>query len=348
MDKDTKLIIHLVETPQGCFITDCIKTSGYYYEYHQSKIEHLYFDGQKADPTFAKNWMRIKQFPKTVEQVIPGKQINIRYELKEIDIASEKLPISIAYENRGNYSDDVIESLYSYQYDILPDTTEVADVEIIVVLKMTEYAEPSLKYEAVETVEWNERVYTITSKHAGHQLIDGLVFPEICLAHRPCSLSSKQVYDITRQYVLTHIDSTAAKVTSNYGHCFTVKKIIPKTEPETVIYHSVFARTKKERNKIRTAVNSYTEYEIFQMTHNEANREGYLAIPSIFAKNEAELQEKMDEWLSTLMGIINMPLQECSHCKGTGLLGEVQKVSHKTLKEISGKHTDAAPARSET
>lgn len=334
MDEESKLVIYLVETPQGCFISDCLKISGYDYEYHHSKIEYLYFDGQQGEPTFSRNWMRIKQFPKTIEKRLGGKRTNERYELNEPDLASEKLPISIPYENRGDYSSSVIESLYSYRYDTLPDTMETVDADIQVVLKMDNYEELMFNYEAIGQFGYDRRTYAITSADLKHQLLDKMIFPEICLAHRPCSLSSKQVYDITRQYILSHIDTAVAKVTSNYDFCFTVVKVIPKIEPETVFYHDMFARTKKERGKIKTSVRSYMEREIFQMTHSQSNYQGYTAIPQITANNERELQERVDEWLETLISIINMPLQECPHCKGTGLLGDVQRVNHKVLSDI--------------
>lgn len=337
MEEDKKLVIHLVETPQCCFITDCVKTSGYESTYHSSKISHLFFDGEKAERTFAPNWMRIKQFPKTIEQVRSGEVVNARYELKEPDLASEKLPISIPLESRENYSGNIIETLYSYKYDTLPPTMEAVDADIQMVLKLSDYIEPSLEYEAIGKFGWDERTYAITSANVKHQLFDKLLFPEICLAHRPCSLSSKQVYDITRQYVLTYIDKATAKITSNYDFCFTVKKIVPMVEPETVTFHNMFARTKKERAKIRTAIKSFTEHEIFQMTHAESNYQGYTAIPGVVAKSEAELKEKMDEWLSTLIKIINAPIQECPHCKGTGLLGEVERVSRQVLSDISAR-----------
>ena len=339
MDEESKLVIHLVETPECCFITDCVKSDGYGYQYHRSGISELYFDGEKAEPTFERNWMKINQFPKTIERDSVARYTNERYELEDKDIASTKLPIVIAKEERENYSDHIIETLYRYKYEMLPLTKEVVDATVLTVLKLDEYSKPSIAFEAIGKFDYADKTYSITSTDLNHQMLDKIIFPEVCLAHRPCSLTSKQVYAITRQYVLSHIDSATAKVTSNYDFCFTVKKIVPKMEPETVTYHNMFARTKKERAKVKTSVKTYTEYEIFAMTNDQDRHQGYAAIPGMVAKSEAELQEKMDEWLTTLIAVINTPLQECPHCKGTGLLGEVERVNHKVLVDISAKDT---------
>lgn len=337
MAENKKTVIKVVETPQCCFITDCDATSGYDYDYHQSKIKDMYFDGAKPDTTFAKNWLKIKQVPKSVEEVSPPKYINERYELKDREMANDKLPAVIPYEDRDKYPGSIIENLYRYDNDVVPGSLVPADVDFQIIMTLSECAEPSFEFEAIGKFGWDEKTYTIKSKNLRHQLIDKIIFPEVYLPNRPCSITSKQVYDITRQYVLSHIDPAVARITSNYDFCFTVKKIIPKTTPETITYQNIFARTKKERNKVKTSVQNYTEHVIFQMTHDQSNYQGYTAISAIFANSEAELQEKMDEWLSALITIINMPIQECPHCKGTGLLGEVEKSNHKILSDISAR-----------
>lgn len=325
----------MVETPECCFITDLIKTSGYDYEYHHSKIEDLYFDGKKPTRTFARNWMKIDKIPSLVEMRITGNRTNERYELTEPDLASDKLPNVIPKEDKENYQYNILETLYEYKYDRLPDRMEPVDVEIQTVLKMDKYVEPSLEFEAIHKFNYSDAVYKITSADVGHQLFDKIIFPEVCLADRPCSLTSKQVYDVTRQHVLSHIDTSVADITSNYDFCFAVQKKVPKIAPETITYQNYFARTKKERLKVKTAVVSFTSHDIFQMTPAQENYKGYTAIPAMYASSEAELTEKMNEWLTYLMSIINAPLEECPHCNGTGLCGEVARVEHSVLRGIS-------------
>ena len=152
-----------------------------------------------------------------------------------------------------------------------------------------------------------------------------MIFPEILLSERPCKFTSKQMYDITRQYIIEHIDNSVAQITSNYDFCFEVKKLIPLIEPETITYQHIFARTKRERNKIHTRVKKYNEKTIFEMTNEQEHYKGYTVIPEMCANSEAELKEKVDTWLESLIEIINKPLCQCPHCQGTGYLDKIEK-----------------------
>jgi hypothetical protein len=114
------------------------------------------------------------------------------------------------------------------------------------------------------------------------------------------------MYDITRQYILEHIDNSVAMITSNYAFCFEVKKLVPLIVPETIKYQNIFGRTKREREKIYTTIKKYEEKPIFEMTHEQEKYKGYSVIPEMFANSEAELKEKVDTWLESLIAIINM------------------------------------------
>jgi hypothetical protein len=54
--------------------------------------------------------------------------------------------------------------------------------------------------------------------------LERMLTPEFALHERPCSITSKQTYDIVRYYVKENIDPKQAEVTSDYDFCFTVKK----------------------------------------------------------------------------------------------------------------------------
>ena len=158
-------------------------------------------------------------------------------------------------------------------------------------------------------------------------MLDKIIFPAVLLHEKPCKFTSKQMYDMTRQYILEHIDNSVAKVTSNYDFCFEVRKLIPLIEPETITYTNIFARTKRERNKIRTTIKKYNEKTIFEMTHAQSRYNNYSVIPEMCANSEAELKEKVDTWLEGLMEIINKPLCTCSHCNGSGYVDDIKKES---------------------
>ena len=104
--------IYMVKTPTVCFITDCLKMSGYEYEYHRTQIATLYFDGTQPTPTFAKNWLKISNYPATIQKLVSGAAINKRYEIKDAALCSEKLPAIIDYDAVSEYDESVIDALY--------------------------------------------------------------------------------------------------------------------------------------------------------------------------------------------------------------------------------------------
>ena len=185
---------------------------------------------------------------------------------------------------------------------------------------------PKINYTGIHKQNYSDCNYSITNANVQHQMLDKMIFPEVLLHERPCKLTSKQMYDITRQYIIEHIDNSVAKITSNYDFCFEVRKLIPLIEPETITYNNIFARTKRERNKILTTIKKYEEKSIFSMTDDKAQYKGYPVIPELCANSETELKEKVDMWLEGLMELINKPLCQCPQCKGTGYLDDISKI----------------------
>jgi hypothetical protein len=322
---DKVLTILCIKTDKGCFISDCKATGGYDYDYHRTKLTDLFFDSKHPTETYCKNWYFIEQYPVTIQRECRGEIINKRYELLDWTLESEKMPKVIPYEEESNYNSNVIESLYTYKYEQAPNYLEDVECDIQVICEVDNFNfPPKFDYKAVHRVDFSDRTYTVTNVNVKHQLLDKIIFPAVLLHEKPCKFTSKQMFDMTRQYILEHIDNSVAKVTSNYAFCFEVKKLIPLIEPETITYQNIFARTKRERNKIHTTIKKYEEKTIFQMTHDQENYRGYTAIPELCANSEAELKEKVDMWLEGLIAIINKPLYQCPHCQGTGYIDEIK------------------------
>jgi hypothetical protein len=320
------LNILCVKTDKGCFISDCGATSGYDYNYHRTQLDKLFFNGKNPTGTYYPNWYYIDSYPTTIQREVRGACVNERYELIDTTLESDKMPLVIPHEDHEKYNYSVIESLYKYTYDREPDYMEDVECNIQVVCEIDNYTfPPKFEYSAIARTGWNDSYYTIKNANVEHQMLDKMIFPPVLLHNRPCKLSSKQMYDITRQYILTHIDNSVAKITSNYAFCFEVKKLVPLIEPETITYQNIFGRTKKERNKIHTAIKKYEEKSIFEMTHEQEKYKGYSVIPEMYADSEAELKEKVDTWLEGLMEIINKPLCQCPHCQGTGYIDDIKK-----------------------
>lgn len=321
------LTILCVKTDKGCFISDCKATTGYDYNYHRTVLENMFFNGKKPAGTYYPNWFYIEEYPTTIQREVRGACVNKRYELVDTTLESDKMPLVIPYEDESKYNSNMIESLYSFKYDQAPNYMEEVECNIQVLCEIEDYSfPPKFEYNAIEKAGWTEKPYIIKNADVKHQMLDKMIFPQVLLHNRPCKLSSKQMYDITRQYILTHIDNSVAKITSNYTFCFEVKKLIPLIEPETITYQNIFGRTKKERNKIHTAIKKYEEKSIFEMTHAQERYKGYSVIPEMYADSEAELKEKVDTWLESLMEIINKSLCQCPHCKGTGYIDDIKKL----------------------
>lgn len=319
------LNILCVKTDKGCFISDCRATTGYDYNYHRTQLDKLFFNGKNPTGTYYPNWYYIEEYPTTVQREVRGACVNKRYELVDTTLASDKMPLVIPYEDQDKYNEAVF-NLYKYTYDQEPDYMEDVECSIQVVCEIDNYTfPPKFEYSAIARTGWNDNYYTITNVNVQHQMLDKMIFPPVLLHNRPCKLSSKQMYDLTRQYILTHIDNSVAKITSNYAFCFEVKKLVPLIEPETITYQNIFGRTKKERNKIHTAIKKYEEKSIFEMTHEQEKYKGYSVIPEMYADSEAELKEKVDTWLESLIAIINKPLCQCPHCQGSGYIDDIKK-----------------------
>ena len=322
MSEITRTIL-CIKTDKGCFISDA--TDSKIRDYCYQGIKNLFFDGKQPTDTYATNWYYLEQYPTSIQIEMHGEEINRRYELEDESLQSDKMPRVIHCEERDKYNSDIF-NLYTYKCDHAPNYFVDVPCDIQVVCEIDNYNfPPKLEYKAVQKVGWSEQQYTITNADIHHQKLDEIIFPSVLLCDRPCKFTSKQMYDMTRQYILDHIDNSVAKVTSNYDFCFTVKKLIPLIEPKTITYQNIFASTKRERNKIYTTVKKFNEMEIFEMTHEQSRYQGYTVIPEMHANSEAELKEKVDTWLEGLMAVINEPLCQCPHCQGTGYVGEIKK-----------------------
>lgn len=314
--------IQIIKTDSGkCFITDCKAVDGYYFQYHKTILGKLLFDGESPIKTFYANWYSIEKFPTKVEEKISGARENYRYELKDSELASNKLPQVIPYDDAKNFDDAIIESLYSMKSDIKPDYSVDVDVVFNVICEVENFKEaPEFNYPAVKKIDFSDVKYSVTNKNIKHSLIDCIITPEPVRANSSCEISSVEMYNIVRQHIIDNIDPKSARITSDYNFCFEVKKIIPLLEPETYSYRNVFARTKKERNKLHFKKVTSKEVSIYEMTHDQENYKSYTPIKSFSASNEWELKEMIDSYLSEVMKVINSPLRICECCNGTGYL----------------------------
>lgn len=217
----------MVRTSTVCFISDCFKNSGYDYEYHRGNIENYYFDGELPKPSFKKNWFVIERYPAIIQKKVAGACINRRWEINDIGMISVKLPETIYPEDTDFFDCDGgfrYTSLYTFKYDKEPDTMENVVIELELIFDVPDFEEPpKIQFSGIRKWNYSDTPYVIDQECVKHQALDEMLFPEILLHSRPSSFSSKTVYDVTRKYILEHINLAVAKITSNYDFCFTVK-----------------------------------------------------------------------------------------------------------------------------
>ena len=318
--------IYMIRTNKECFITDCEKMSGCDFEYHKSKIGKLIFDGNYAKETYCKNWYIIKEYPKVIERNTVN-YINKRYEIINESMICDKFPKIIKYDDICNFDYDVSD-FYIYKADKVDEVVVANDIEIEVMLELDNFEIPTIDFLAygVRQSYGNSVEYSITNLDVKHQMIDKIMFPQIMLSSRPCSLSSKQMYDITRQYIRSNIDLSKAKITSDYDYCFEVKKIVQLLEPEIITYKNIFGKTKRERAKTQYIKSKHKEVTIFSMTHDQENYRSYPSIEPIYANNETELKEKVNTWLKYVIDEINKTLSVCECCNGTGYKEDIEVI----------------------
>jgi len=78
-NSDDPLKLIAIKTKEKVYISDNVKNDCYFHSY----IERYLFDGEAPTKTFKQHWYEIKDIPVLIQQQLPRKQINSRYELKE-------------------------------------------------------------------------------------------------------------------------------------------------------------------------------------------------------------------------------------------------------------------------
>ena len=328
---EEKLKIYIIKTDKCWFVKEDTTNS-----WDIEQIGHYYFNNNQPKKTFSKGWYQI-DIPENNELIIEvevkGEEYNERYEIKDKEYISNKLPEIIKIEDKEKYYDEYYESykildeFYDYKYDTKEPYKKILEYDMKILFEIDNFKFPEkFEFEGIRRWNFNEEPYIINRDSIEHQELDKIIFPDLLLINRPCSLSSKQMYDITRQYIKNNIDNNIAKITSDYDFCFKVKKIVKLLVPEKITYKNLFGRTKKEREKTICSINEYKEVEIFEMTHDQEKYKGYTSIEPMYANNEYELKQKIDTWLKELIIQINKPLVQCQHCNGTGYEGAITKI----------------------
>lgn len=326
--KGNELKIVGIKTKNGYLISDQPSS-----DYHSSHLADYFINGVKLKESFHKHWYKSDEEPIKIERKQSQSNINHRYILIDESLESDKFPLMFKREEVAYYDEDDcswswcgsyshLRSLYKQIYDEQPEIMVGVDFSYETILELDEVKEfNGFSYPVQRTRYTSDGLTTVTNKDASNQLLDKILFPKPVLSMLPTKLSSDQFYKIIREHVKQNINNKAAQITSDYDFCFTVKKKIQlntaiKHENETLKNNG---RSYKNR-KINVSYQNVRTIEIFEMTNASNKYKGYTPIPEITGTDVDDLKNKIDTYLSDLMGMINDPLKDCPHCEGLGVL----------------------------
>lgn len=321
--------IYAVKLNDGYVVTENIGNKSYFHP----KLQNLYFDGNKPQNTFHKDWFYVKELPQIIEKDIKVPPTNHRYELIDKTMTSEKIP-DVLYRDECCYENDEygwtfkkefahLSSLYEYKRDEHPDIKESIDFEIEIVFEIDEMKEGGkFSYSFKKDNLFCKNFGEITEKDVQYQLLDKIFFPDFMLCHRPCKLTSRQSYDIIRKFVKDNINSKYAEITSDYDFCFAVAKKVPLHESYLEKYEIKKANGKsyKDKKYREKLVKDRLIKRVFEMTPIDKPYSGYTPIDGFSGQSTEDLKNNIDNFLNNLITRINEPLIDCPHCEGLGVI----------------------------
>lgn len=307
--------------------------------YYNSPLQEYYFNGIQPKKSFQRGWYYVDGNIERVEKKVQPSQINKRFVLVDESLCSDKIPLEISYDVRyyDEYSESYkwkepfrnLESLYVLKWDDKDEGFEIIEFSLNVVLELDEN---DLKLPIYPS--YKEKIYgnlydkEIERKHIPqHEILSKIMFPSIVEHLTPCKYTSKQVYEIVREYVKRNYNPEFCEISSDYDFCFQVNKKIPL--PNTKEWQKEIYKTNGTSFKHRKYETRYTNHRtvpVFEMTHAEDKYKGYTPIPEIFGNTEQDLIDKVNILCEEIVVKINEPLVECVCCKGLGVILDENKL----------------------
>lgn len=317
-----------------------LKPTGYSY---YRELDHIKFDDilLKELVELPGSYYKISELPKQVFKKKPASVVVVGFNLTDKTLASDKIPEHLTFEEVGSYYDsdyevtrwtnfENIRQLYTEQRETLPDSWEPVEAEFILIneIEVENYTQPEKIYVHCTEGNYSGTDYTKElSKIVEISELDRLLVPEFLQHNRPCSLSSKQTYDIVRHFIKNNIDKTKASIRSDYDFCFSVEKIVQLATPKSYKTEQTTPRGKSYRPpRFTNKIESTKQVQIFEMTHDRENYKGYTSISGFKGDNLQDLHSNITQYLNELISVINSKTVECQSCSGYGHHIEIAKV----------------------
>lgn len=293
-----------------------------------------------AEPTWNTGWFLLRGIAEitSYEVKMKGGLVNPRWELKDKEDNPMELPEMVDKEESCEWVGDdeyywsigsesiVYKHRFYYErvQDQQPDFWEA--VELDVVDKGVLSVDHVDNFKDMKVNLYTKQGFQSGSKElslngiARYSELDKMLTPPLAIHNRPCTLTSKQTYQIIRDHVKTNIDGKYASITSDYDFCFTVKKNI-RIEPYT---HTTEVKKRNGRSYARPRFNTkgveYKQAALFEITSSEDKYKGCTVIDGFRGESLEDLATQIKVYLEDLMNTINAPLHECTNCSGMGTI----------------------------
>ena len=325
--------IQILKTPEGCYFgcddLNVTESSSY-------RWPHRINGGIEVKDSYKKNWYFCKEYPKTIEQKQPDRDVLSNYALIDDRLESPIMPLTILPEDvetadkccdgRPEWKEDFkhLRSLYKPIYHKVTGNWHPVNFEI----------ENLGEFESMEHIgswsfpitkdrgSWRVPIkYNIEHNNVTYYLQDELSAPGIVIGTRPCFLTREQTFQIIREHVKLNINKKYAAITSDYDFSFKVEKIIKLATPEEYSVDVNAMSLRKRKPKYEKRFRTDRKQKIIEIRHSDKYDYGAL-VGEFKGDNLAHLKEVIDNTLEALMEEINAPLVECSACNGTGCVLE--------------------------
>lgn len=296
--------------------------------------QNYLINGKELTKTHHKSWFLVKGETeiKTLQQPFAPKREPDLYVLKDSTLAVDgKIPNSIPYSEVGGYYDcdddwvwrnySNIQGLYTLQYKEIEGGLRDVEFEVVDSGKVEgSISEPlenkfkiSGKYQSDEVERALKDIVTYSE-------LEKIMTPEFLLHEKPCTLPSKQFFNLVRSYVKDNIDKQQARVTSDYDFCFTVRKLIA-IKPYEIKREQLKANGKSYRTpKFNYSQVKNEEVTVFEMTSKSDKYNNYPVLDDMTGESLQDLYDNVKVYLEVLMEKINKPIKQCECCKGKGYM----------------------------
>lgn len=244
-----------------------------------SNFHSLLFDGVRGRTTYQPEWLEVDSVPTKIEQAVPSRHVNKRFDIKPEFVGIPNLPQTISLSDSVDHGDII--GLYEYKFD-------VEDAKLV-----------ELLYDVITLNECDVEIRKPKYPNIMFSKIDTILLHPLQLHSRSCWISATNSFQIIRNHVKRHIDHRFAKITSDYDFVFAVAKHI----------RADIERPNKQHDIVVNRVLHIGPKEY----------QGCDPVTPFCGDNVVDLENKIDEYLSKLMSELNEPLVICPHCKGSGV-----------------------------